>query len=104
MTVIYITHDVGEAVLLGQKVAVMRRGPRSSVKEEFIVEEPYPRKPTDESVIAVYAKVEASLQEEVGTLLCRIGSGALSVRPLSPLHRFRSRSLHGQLSLVLRFS
>jgi NitT/TauT family transport system ATP-binding protein len=69
MTVIYITHDVGEAVLLGQKVAVMRRGPRSSVKEEFIVEEPYPRKPTDESVIAVYAKVEASLQEEVGDSL-----------------------------------
>ena len=69
MTVIYITHDVGEAVLLGQKVAVMRRGPRSSVKEEFIVQEPYPRKPTDEIVITMNAKVEASLQEEVGDSL-----------------------------------
>ena len=30
MTVVYITHDVSEAVLLGQRVAVMRRGPGSS--------------------------------------------------------------------------
>jgi NitT/TauT family transport system ATP-binding protein len=69
MTIIYITHDVGEAILLGQKVAVMRRGPRSMVKEEFIVEKPYPRKPTDEFVVAMYAEVEASLQEEVGVSL-----------------------------------
>lgn len=69
MTVVYITHDVGEAVLLGQKVAVMRRGPGSSVKEEFTVDWPYPRKPTDDLVTAVYTKVEASLQDEVGVSL-----------------------------------
>src|SRR6202023_2804784 len=40
MTVIYITHDVGEAVLLGQRVAVMQRGPASRVKEEFVIEQP----------------------------------------------------------------
>jgi NitT/TauT family transport system ATP-binding protein len=69
MTIVYITHDVGEAVLLGQKVAMMRRGPASSVKEEFAIECPYPRKPTDEVVTAIYAKVEASLQDEVGVSL-----------------------------------
>jgi NitT/TauT family transport system ATP-binding protein len=69
MTVVYITHDVGEAVLLGQKVAVMRRGPGSSVKEEFAIASPYPRKPTDNAVTAVYAQVEASLQDEVGVSL-----------------------------------
>jgi len=69
MTIVYITHDVGEAVLLGQKVAMMRRGPASSVKEEFAIEYPYPRKPTDEVVTAIYAKVEASLQDEVGVSL-----------------------------------
>ncbi len=69
MTVVYITHDVGEAVLLGQKVAVMRRGPASSVKEEFAVDWPYPRKPTDDVVTTIYAKVEASLQDEVGVSL-----------------------------------
>jgi NitT/TauT family transport system ATP-binding protein len=69
MTVVYITHDVGEAVLLGQKVAVMRRGPGSSVKEEFAVDRPYPRKPTDDAVTAIYAKIEASLEDEVGVSL-----------------------------------
>jgi len=69
MTIVYITHDVGEAVLLGQKVAMMRRGPASSIKEEFAIECPYPRKPTDEVVTAIYARVEASLQDEVGVSL-----------------------------------
>jgi NitT/TauT family transport system ATP-binding protein len=69
MTIVYITHDVSEAVLLGQKVAMMRRGPASSIKEEFAIEYPYPRKPTDEVVTAIYAKVEASLQDEVGVSL-----------------------------------
>jgi len=69
MTIVYITHDVGEAVLLGQKVAMMRRGPASSIKQEFAIECPYPRKPTDEAVTAIYAKVEASLQDEVGVSL-----------------------------------
>ncbi len=69
MTVVYITHDVGEAVLLGEKIGVMRRGPGSSIKEEFVVGQPYPRKPTDEAVAAIYARVEASLQDEVGVSL-----------------------------------
>jgi NitT/TauT family transport system ATP-binding protein len=69
MTIVYITHDVGEAVLLGQKVAMMRRGPASSIKEDFAIECPYPRKPSDEVVTAIYAKVEASLQDEVGVSL-----------------------------------
>jgi NitT/TauT family transport system ATP-binding protein len=68
-TVVYITHDVGEAVLLGQRVAVMRRGPGSAIKEEFVIESPYPRKPTDEGVAGVYMRVEASLQDEVGVAL-----------------------------------
>ena len=69
MTILYITHDVGEAILLGQRIAVMRRGPGSSIKEEFSVDQPYPRKATDPAVTAIYAKVEASLEEEVGVSL-----------------------------------
>jgi NitT/TauT family transport system ATP-binding protein len=68
-TVVYITHDVGEAVLLGQRVAVMRRGPGSAIKEEFVVDTPYPRKPTDDAVAGIYARIEASLQDEVGVAL-----------------------------------
>jgi NitT/TauT family transport system ATP-binding protein len=69
ITVVYITHDVAEALLLGQKIAVMRRGPASAIKEQFTIDQPYPRKITDEAVATAYAKVEASLQEEVGVSL-----------------------------------
>ena len=69
MTVIYITHDVGEAVLLAQKVAVMRRGPGSRFKEEFEVSPPYPRNPADPAVTEVFTRVEASLEQEVGVSL-----------------------------------
>jgi NitT/TauT family transport system ATP-binding protein len=69
ITVFYITHDVNEAVLLAQRVAVMRHGPASCVKDEFAIDLPYPRKPTDSIVIATCGKVEASLQEEVGVSL-----------------------------------
>lgn len=69
MTVVYITHDVNEAVLLSQKVAIMRRGPGSAVKEEFEIEEAYPRRLTDDPISKVLAKIEASLEAEVGVSL-----------------------------------
>lgn len=69
MTVIYITHDVNEAILLGQKVAVMRRGPRSTVKEAFEIKQAYPRKATDGVISELLAKIEFSLEEEVGVSL-----------------------------------
>lgn len=69
MTVIYITHDVSEAILLGQRVGVMHRGPGSRVKEEFVIEQAYPRRPSDQAFSTLYARVEASLQEEVGVSL-----------------------------------
>jgi NitT/TauT family transport system ATP-binding protein len=69
MTVIYITHDVGEAVLLAQKVAVMRCGPSSRLKEEFDILQPYPRNPADQAVTEMFAKIESSLEEEVGESL-----------------------------------
>jgi NitT/TauT family transport system ATP-binding protein len=69
MTILYITHDLGEAILLGQRIAVMRRGPGSSIKEEFCVDQPYPRKPADPAVTAIYARVEACLEQEVGISL-----------------------------------
>jgi NitT/TauT family transport system ATP-binding protein len=69
MTVVYITHDVNEAVLLAQKVAVMHRGPGSAVKEEFEVDQAYPRRLTDGSVSTILEKIEASLEDEVGASL-----------------------------------
>ncbi len=55
MTVVYITHDVNEAVLLAQKVAVMRRGPGSTIKDEFKIDQSYPRRLTDGAVSKILA-------------------------------------------------
>ena len=69
MTVVYITHDVNEAVLLAQKVAVMRRGPGSTIKEEFEIDQSYPRRLTDGAVSKILEQIEASLEAEVGSSL-----------------------------------
>jgi len=68
-TVVYITHDVEEALLLGQRIGIMKRGPGSSLKREIVLAEPYPRNITDRAIAAAYVEAEASLEEEVGATL-----------------------------------
>ena len=43
-TIIFVTHSLGEAVFLADRVAVFRRGP-GTIKEIIDVDEPHPRKP-----------------------------------------------------------
>ena len=61
MTVVYITHDVNEAVLLAQRVAVMRRGPGSAIKEEFEIDQSYPRRLTDGVVSKILTSCSSSM-------------------------------------------
>ena len=69
MTVVYITHDVNEAMLLAQRVAVMRRGPGSTIKEVFEIDQSYPRRVTEGVVSKILERIEASLETEVGSSL-----------------------------------
>ena len=69
MTVVYITHDVNEAMLLAQRVAVMRRGPGSTIKEVFEIDQSYPRRLTEGVVSKILERIEASLEAEVGSSL-----------------------------------
>jgi len=69
MTVVYITHDVNEAMLLAQRVAVMRRGPGSTIKEVFEIDQSYPRRLTEGVVSKILERIEASLETEVGSSL-----------------------------------
>lgn len=69
MTVVYITHDVNEAMLLAQRVAVMRRGPGSTIKEVFEIDQSYPRRLTEGEVSKILERIEASLETEVGSSL-----------------------------------
>lgn len=67
-TVFYITHDVREAVLLGQRVAVMTAPPSSGIKDLFDIDLSYPRDEFAPAFIDLMRQVDASISEEVQTL------------------------------------
>lgn len=55
-TVIFITHNIEEAVYLSQRILVLTNKP-TTIKENIINDLPYPRKVTDEEFIALRERV-----------------------------------------------
>ncbi|NOZ29615.1 MAG: ABC transporter ATP-binding protein [Chloroflexi bacterium] len=64
-TFIYVTHDIREAVLLGQRVAVMTAPPESTIRDIFEIELPYPRDELDPALIEVAREIQKAIEEEV---------------------------------------
>lgn len=64
-TFVYVTHDIREAVLLGQRVAVMSAPPDSGIKSSHIVDLPYPRDEFSPAFADLARRVERDIQEEV---------------------------------------
>ena len=64
-TVVYVTHDIVEALLLGTHVAVMTAGPAGRIKQSLTVELAYPRRATDPAFVDHVRRLEALLEEEV---------------------------------------
>jgi len=64
-TVVYVTHDIREAVLLGQRIGVMTAGPESTFKTIHEVDLPYPRDDFSPEFAAVARVVEEEIIEEV---------------------------------------
>src|SRR5690625_1089076 len=67
-TVLYITHDVREAVLLGQRIAVMTAPPESNIKEIFEVPMNYPRDEFDPEFVHIMQGVDEAISSEVKVL------------------------------------
>src|SRR6266566_6799915 len=64
-TVLFITHDIDEAVTLGKRIGVMRAGPRSQVKGMVEVALDGARSRTDDVFLRYYRRVYGMIREEV---------------------------------------
>lgn len=63
-TVLFITHDVHEALMLADRIAVMRAGPASSVREIFSVDVARPRERTNAALMEIYRRIQTVMEEE----------------------------------------
>lgn len=64
-TIVYVTHDIREAVLLGQRVAVMTAPPDSTIKRVYDVALPYPRDEFSPEFATLSRQIEIDIEEEV---------------------------------------
>jgi NitT/TauT family transport system ATP-binding protein len=64
-TIVYVTHDIVEALLLGTRVAVMTAGPAARIKREVDIELKSPRDPTNADFVELTKRLENLLDEEV---------------------------------------
>lgn len=64
-TIIYVTHDIIEALLLGMRVAVMTHGPAATIKREVEIDLKSPREPTNSDFVELTKQLEGLIDEEV---------------------------------------
>jgi NitT/TauT family transport system ATP-binding protein len=64
-TVIYVTHDIFEALLLGTRVAVMTAGPAARIKTEVTIDLPRPRVTSSLEFVEAAKRLEGLIEEEV---------------------------------------
>ena len=63
-TVLFVTHDVREAIRLGDRIAILTSRP-GQVAEELTIDLPRPRSVGDPEVAALAERVTTRLREEV---------------------------------------
>jgi NitT/TauT family transport system ATP-binding protein len=64
-TAVYVTHDIREALNLGQRIVLMSAGPRARIKHEYVVPLAYPRDQADPVYIELLSTLSKDIEEEV---------------------------------------
>lgn len=64
-TILFITHDIWEAILLGDRVITMTAGPGSRLKTVAPVDIAHPRELTDPKAVELYRELREDIGAEV---------------------------------------
>lgn len=64
-TIVFVTHDISESILLADRIAVMTVGPHSRMKEIMTVGLSRPRDPAMPPFGELYGRIEDLLEEEI---------------------------------------
>jgi NitT/TauT family transport system ATP-binding protein len=68
-TVLFITHDIEEAIILGTRIGVMRAGPASAIKETISIEGVDTKDRRSKNFLEYYRVVHDLIEDEVGKSL-----------------------------------
>jgi NitT/TauT family transport system ATP-binding protein len=64
-TIVFVTHDIAEAVLLADRIGMMSVGPRSTITRVFDINLPRPRDLTNPRVAQLFNQIEALLAPDL---------------------------------------
>jgi NitT/TauT family transport system ATP-binding protein len=66
-TIVFVTHDIGEAIILGERIVTMTAGPAARLKTIASVDLPYPRDLTDPAAV----RLQRRLRDDIGAEVTR---------------------------------
>jgi NitT/TauT family transport system ATP-binding protein len=72
-TIVFVTHDIWEAILLADRIVTMTAGPRATIKTIETIDLPHPRDPADPASLALYRRLRDDIGAEVTRVLLAQG-------------------------------